>query len=127
MRQTYPLAQPTIASEGSSVLQHGICRTEAKGAKKMTIHLTRRPKAQSQNHPCNETAAFLAKAKNGELPAVALENIRLDRGEVSRFLSRELLLWSSAAEGAKMHLVSTLFNELHKSLNENAKHQRTHN
>jgi hypothetical protein len=82
----------------------------------MTIHLTKQPKAQTAGQQLNDTTVFLARARNGEIPVTALRNIRLDQREVSAFLSKELLFWSSAAEGAKMQLVSILFSELHKSL-----------
>jgi hypothetical protein len=89
----------------------------------MTIHFAKRPTVQFTNKPFNDTAGFLAKARNGEIPVAALENIKLDKQELSLILSKELLVWSSAAEGAEMHLVSVLFSELHKSLVETTKHQ----
>jgi hypothetical protein len=90
----------------------------------MTMHFTKQRSFRPAAEQLTETSLYLVKAQNGEIPIATLENIKLDQKEVSLFLAREMVFWYSAAEGAKMHLVATLFYELHKSLLASTKSQK---
>lgn len=77
--------------------------------------------SEPANNDLTDTSTLLEMAKMGNIPVEALSKMKLNQTEVSQFLARELLIWHSAAEGAKMQLLSTLFYELHISLLESAK------
>jgi hypothetical protein len=87
----------------------------------MMTHLTKQHSARTSTDKLTDTSLFLFKAQNGEIPLATLENVTLDKREVSLLLSRELLFWYSAAQGAKMTGVAAFFYELHQTLMASAK------
>jgi len=64
----------------------------------------------------NETFEILLKAQSGLIPVAALETTKLEKNEVALFLARELLFLQSVADGAKLSMLATLFDELHLAL-----------
>jgi hypothetical protein len=62
------------------------------------------------------TENVLTKAFNGDIPAIALEKLDLDRHVVSVTIGRELHLLHSAAIGAKMHFLALLLYQVHAAL-----------
>ncbi|MEQ1523880.1 MAG: hypothetical protein ABL936_21670 [Aestuariivirga sp.] len=61
-------------------------------------------------------ADMLLKAQSGVIPVAALETAKLEKNEVSLFLARELLFLRSVANGAKLSMLATLFDELQIAL-----------
>lgn len=64
----------------------------------------------------SETFEILLKAQSGLIPVSALETTKLEKNEVALFLARELLFLRSVADGAKLSMLATLFDELHVAL-----------
>lgn len=64
----------------------------------------------------SETFEVLLKAQSGVIPVAALETAKLEKNEVSLFLARELLFLRSVANGAKLSMLATLFDELQIAL-----------
>jgi hypothetical protein len=62
------------------------------------------------------TEIALEKALNGDIPAVTLKTMELNRTMVAAMLAKELLVLHYAAEGAKMSLVALMLRELHIGL-----------
>jgi hypothetical protein len=90
----------------------------------MTMHFTKQNSTRTSSDKLTDTSLFLLKAQNGDIPLATLENVALDKGEVSLLLSRELLFWYSAAEGAKMKGLAALFYELRLTLIATTKHSK---
>jgi hypothetical protein len=64
----------------------------------------------------SETFEILLKAQSGLIPVAALATAKLEKNEVALFLARELLFLRSVADGAKLSMLATLFDELHVAL-----------
>ena len=64
----------------------------------------------------SETFEMLLKAQSGVIPVAALATAKLEKNEVALFLARELLFLRSVADGAKLSMLATLFDELHVAL-----------
>lgn len=64
----------------------------------------------------SETFEILLKAQSGLIPVAALATAKLEKNEVALFLARELLFLRSVADGGKLSMLATLFDELHVAL-----------
>lgn len=64
----------------------------------------------------SETFEILIKAQTGAIPVAALKTENLKENEVALFLAHELSFLRSVADGAKLSMLATLFDELRMSL-----------
>lgn len=69
----------------------------------------------------SETFETLLKAQSGIIPLAALKETKLEESEVTAFLAKELLFLRAVADGARMSMLGTLFDELRAALLDNMK------